>query len=87
MGKRLSKARRAKALNRKLVIARAQANDDSCKLQQGRVASPLTRPSANLKGLALPRGIPLDGQGRRGKIVDGKFKPTSPHTKKPFSSK
>lgn len=47
MAKRLSKARRAKALNRSLVIGRAKANDDSVKMQQGAVQCALSRPTAN----------------------------------------
>lgn len=73
MAKRLSKARRAKALNRVLVIARAKANDDSHMLQQGAVRCPLTRPSANLKGMSMPRGIDLDNPGRKPRKSSKRF--------------
>ena len=73
MGKRLSKARRSKALNRKLVIARAHANDDSHLLQRGAIQSPLTRSAANIKGLALPRGISLDTSGRKPRASPQRF--------------
>lgn len=87
MAKRLSKDRRAKSLNRKLVIARAKATDDSHMLQQGAVRCALTRSSANLKGLTVPRGISLEGTGSKGKVVRGKFVRARPGAKKPFSSK
>lgn len=87
MTKRLSKARRAEMLNRKLVIARAKHTDDAHMLQQGAVRCALTRPNALLKGPGLPRGTSLEGSGSRGKIVNGKFKPTKPGQTKPWSKK
>lgn len=86
MAKRLSSARRAKALNRALVIDRAKANDDSQKLQQGAVKSALVRPAANLKSMSVPRGISLEGNGSAGKVVKGALVRARP-TKKRFSVK
>lgn len=62
MAKRLSKQRRAAALNRTLVVQRAKAHDDSHLLQQGNVKSGMNRP-AMAQVMQAPRTVSVEGRG------------------------